>query len=72
MRLITKKKSMEYIQNEIDRLKDMNFESPEDAFDYIHTKLTVLDDLKILGKLELNLLYIELDYVIEAMRMKKE
>ena len=54
---IFKNKSKDYIKKEIDNLTIDIYESREDAFNYIYSKIEVFNDLKILNKNDLNILW---------------
>lgn len=57
MKLVTKKKAIEYIEKEIESLSDKNFKDNYEEFEYIHGKMNVLYDLGILNKKELDILW---------------
>ena len=54
---IFKNKAKDYIKKEIDNLTIDKYESREDAFNYIYSKIEVFNDLKILNKNDLNILW---------------
>ena len=64
---IFKNKAKDYIKKEIDNLTIDKYESGEDAFNYIYSKIEVFNDLKILNKNDLNILWEILQNKIDNM-----
>ena len=54
---IFKNKAKDYIKKGIDNLTIDKYGSGEDAFNYIYSKIEVFNDLKILNKNDLNILW---------------
>ena len=67
MKIIFKNKAKDYMKKEIDNLTIDKYESREDAFNYIYSKIEVFNDLKILNKNDLNILWEILQNKIDNM-----
>ena len=67
MKIIFKNKAKDYIKKEIDNLTIDKYENGEDAFNYIYSKIEVFNDLKILNKNDLNILWEILQNKIDNM-----
>ena len=57
MKIITKKKAIEYIENKIESLNYELFRDKYEAFDYVHTTMEVFYELRILSNKEMDVLW---------------